>query len=317
MAVDADVPGMYIGDSLWHEQWCLSTNLHILRLSLTWVTAADFDLLGELDLVPAGALQSAEGPNAQPDTPRQQQQQQQQQSVPAVKQQRPTIRLPSLAINATKAAPASLNSCRTMPDGYQPLLSRDLNGDSSCRGSGVTADAKQMPPCMQQTAQRGAGFIAPRRQTASERPVHRLQTATFPHAQQSSSVLQNEITNRLSGASGADCRGIHTPAAARRQSSSNSGDTRHAAGTGAVPQRTAAVAAPPSGLTPLQAPEQRRQSGTSWTRTNVIHSLHTDSVMHFQPVFILIFSPQDDDTAALLQAPAQSRSGAAPAASGP
>lgn len=237
----------------------MSTNLHILRLSLTWVTAADFDLLGELDLVPTGALQSAEGPNAQPDI----QQQQQQQSVPAVKQQRPTIRLPSLAINATKAAPASLNSSRTMPDGYQPLLSHDLNGDSSCHGNGVTADAKQMLPSMQQTAQRGAYFRAPRRQTASERPVHRLQTASFPHAQQSSSVLQNEITNRLSGASGADIRGTHTPAPARRQSSSNSGDTRHAADTGAVPQSTAAAAAPPSEMTPLQAPEQRRQSGTS------------------------------------------------------
>ena len=241
----------------------MSTNPHILRMSLTWVTAADFDLLGELDLVPTGALQSAEGPNAQPDIPQPQQRQQQQQSVPAVKQQRPTIRLPSLAINVTKTGPASLNSSRTMPEGCQPLLSRDVNGDASCRGNGVTADAKHKPPYMQQTASRGAAFIAPRRQPASERPVHRLQIASFPHAQQSSRVVQTEMTNGLSSASAADVRGTHTPAPACGRSSSNSGDTQHAAGTGAVQHSAAAAAAPPSEVTPLQAPEQRRQSGLS------------------------------------------------------
>lgn len=262
MAVDADIPGMHADGPVNLMMQLGNPDLH-LRRSLMWILlAADFDLLGELDLVTTGALPSVECLNAGAHGEQQQQQLQQlQQLTPMVRQQRPTIRLQSLAVNAIKAAPASLSSSSISPRGCLPLLSRDLNGDLTCHGDGMAADARQVPPPVQQTALRAAGFKVPRRQPPTERPVHRLQAASFPHAQQSSSIAPDGTNERLSNVSGAGIKGTHTPAPARRQSSSNSEDIQHAAGTDAVTGSIAAAAAQPSEATPLQPPEQRRPSG--------------------------------------------------------
>ena len=194
-----------------------------------------------------------------------QQQQAQWSSTTNVKPQRPVIRLPSLLTNASNSSAASLDSSVATGKGCPPLLCRDVDGSSLCHDDGKAANAQQMPFRMQQAAPHSTGFKAPRWQPPSERPVHRLQAVTYSHAQQGSSIVQHEVTHRVSTISAAKIRCGATPA--RRRSSSNSEDTHQTAGMHAAECSAAAAATQPAEVSPPHAGEQRRQSGVSVSMT--------------------------------------------------
>jgi hypothetical protein len=210
--------------------------------------------LGELDLVPNGALPSGSDANAGTSTA---EQQQQQEAAPTTKQQRPTLRLPSLALSAATAPAASVSI--EMANCCQPLLSRDLNGRSPCSNEGTAAHtavgAEQ--ELLKVSAQRTAGFKAPRRQLLSERPAHRLKAVSYSHAQQRDGSGQPDVAEMPSGVLVAKIRSTNSPP--RRRSSSNSDDTHQAAEFCATEGSTSG--AQPADVTPPHAAEHRRQSG--------------------------------------------------------
>lgn len=232
---------------------------------------ADFDLLGELDLVLDSSLPPVSDADAAEEICRLQQ------SPPAAAPQRPTIRLQSLSLTAAKVSAA--HSIRrgsgagggAAPNGSPPLLSRDVNGSGGDRrnylgrgaadlSSSACSDAGDVGghalPRMQQEAVRRGAFKAPRLQPPSERPASRLQAVGKPHVQQSSGVPGSGVQQDDAGRQAADT-GPH------RRASNGSNDAQAAADEMAAAPAVArgSAAAQPAQITPPPPPQPRRQSG--------------------------------------------------------